>query len=110
MLFNVTFTLLVAQSFGRIITTREIHLDERSIEPRRAGVTILAECDFRERVIALTYRQSFLMSAVALRLMMRGKSTASMPLMMTLYVFMGSEPLKGGVPDKNSNINTPRDQ
>lgn len=56
------------------------------------------------------YRQSFLMRAVALRVMLRGKSTASMPLRMMLYVFMGSNPVKGGVPVNNSNMRTPNDQ
>lgn len=50
------------------------------------------------------------MRAVALRVMLRGKSTASMPLRMMLYVFMGSEPVKGGVPVNSSNMSTPSDQ
>ena len=50
------------------------------------------------------------MRAEALRVMLRGNSTASMPFRMMLYVFMGSDPVKGGVPVRSSNMSTPSDQ
>lgn len=45
-----------------------------------------------------TYRHSFLISAMAFLVMLRGNSMASMPFRIMLYVFMGSDPVNGGVP------------
>lgn len=41
------------------------------------------------------------MSALAVLVMFLGNSTASMPFRMELYVFMGSGPVKGGVPGRH---------
>ena len=50
------------------------------------------------------------MRPCALVVMVRGNSTVSMPFRMMLYVFIGSVPVKGGVPVSSSNMRTPRDQ
>lgn len=92
------FVLLILQSTNIYYYAINIYHDKRR-------KTLICKS-----IIYTIYLQSFLMSAIALRVMDLGNSIASIPFKIILYVFIGSAPVKGGVPVSNSNMRTPRDQ